>query len=126
MVMQIKRNIWCVYESLDVRVTCGCDIIDDSGTGSSVGEIATVGGFVPNVTARLIIHKQDIALPTTKMISMVSKHDFFLFKEERNVLTNETVCIRAHGFTPDKLECTYDLLGKQASKDNVKDCIFHA
>jgi hypothetical protein len=121
MIMQIERNIWCVYESLDVRVQCGCDIIDDSGTGPSVREIATVGGFVPNMTAGLVVDKQDIALPTTEIICMVSKEDLFLFKEERDVLTNETVCIRAHGFTPNKLERRYDVFAKEAAKDSVED-----
>lgn len=43
----------------------------------------------------LIIDKQDVALHVTKQIFVVPKNDCFIFKEEKNVPTNEPIHVCA-------------------------------
>lgn len=85
MVVQIKKNIWCMYESFHVRVTCGCNILDYIGTKPSVGEITLIGELVLNVMARLIIDKEKITLLASKSIMLFATYELFLFKEEKNI-----------------------------------------
>ena len=75
-----------MYKFLNVDVTNVDDIIYNSRTGPSAGEVATLWGLVPNVFSRLIIDKQDISFLATKHTFVVPKDNFFLFKEERYIL----------------------------------------
>lgn len=114
MVMQIQGNIWYIYESLDLKVTCGYNVVDYSRIQPKVGETTTLKGFVHNVTIGLIINIHHTTLLATKAILVLTKQDLFTFKDEINIQTNEFICIHAHGSTPNKMQSTYDVLGKHA------------
>ena len=87
-ILQIHRNIWCAYKFLNVKVISGGDIVYNSRTGPSVGEVPTLQGLVPNLFAKVIINKQDIALPTTRKFFMVPKEDFFALRKYTSLLMN--------------------------------------
>lgn len=42
MIPQVQRNTWCMHMFLNVEVSSGGDIIYNSRTGLSVGEVATL------------------------------------------------------------------------------------
>ena len=75
-----------MYKFLNVDITSSDDIIYNSTTGPSMGEVATPWGLVPRVFSRLFINKQYISLLATKHIFVVPKEDLFLSKEERSSL----------------------------------------
>ena len=126
MIPQIHTKIWCMYKFFNVEVTSNGDIIYNSRTRPSVGEVASLQGLVPNAFARLIIDKQDMAFLTTKYFFVVPKNDLYLFKEERCIHTTEPIHNHSLRSTPHKYQSTINVFWKYASNNIMNDNMFHA
>ena len=66
-----------MYKIFNVEVTNNGDMIKNSRTRPSLGEVVVLWGLVPNVFARLIIGKEDIALLVTNTCKLLRKIMYF-------------------------------------------------